>query len=174
VLPTFETERLRLRPRVAADLEACLAMDRDPQVTRFVPGPWADPQAHEAFVRARIARDWGTGLGYWSIVARHDPERFLGWILLLPVEGGTDTEIGWRLVRAAWGCGHATEAALPVAAHAFDTLKLARIVAEIHPGNVGSIRVAGKLGMRPAPGLAAEAGYRAFVATRDDFRARPA
>jgi hypothetical protein len=38
-LPTFRTSRLVVRPRVPADLEACLAMDRDPAVTRFVAGP---------------------------------------------------------------------------------------------------------------------------------------
>jgi RimJ/RimL family protein N-acetyltransferase len=32
----LETERLRLRPRVAADLEACLAMDMDPDVGRYL------------------------------------------------------------------------------------------------------------------------------------------
>ena len=40
-LPTFTTARLGLRPRSLADLDECLAMDRDPLVTKFIHGPWA-------------------------------------------------------------------------------------------------------------------------------------
>ncbi|WP_306028735.1 GNAT family N-acetyltransferase [Stappia sp. MMSF_3263] len=170
MLPDFSTERLFLRPRTIADLGACLAMDRDPEVTRFVAGPWADPKAHEAFVRARMLRDWGAGLGYWSIAARAAPDRFLGWILLLPLDGEEPgIEIGWRLARAAWGHGYASEAACPIVAHAFNTLLLSRIIAEINPGNAGSIRVAEKIGMQRDAVVPAEAGYISFVMTRDDF-----
>ena len=38
-LPTFTTARLTLRRRTLADLDACLAMDRDPLVTRPSPAP---------------------------------------------------------------------------------------------------------------------------------------
>ena len=46
MLPSFETERLLLRPRTMADFEACLAMNEDPEVMRFIPGPWDDPELH--------------------------------------------------------------------------------------------------------------------------------
>jgi RimJ/RimL family protein N-acetyltransferase len=42
----------------------------------------------------------------------------------------------------------ATEAARPVVSHAFATLKLAEVIAEIDPDNVGSLKVAEKLGLR--------------------------
>ena len=48
--PTFETARFNLRPRTLADTDACIAMDKEPGVTRFVRGPWDDPAAHRAFV----------------------------------------------------------------------------------------------------------------------------
>ncbi|MCZ4279819.1 GNAT family N-acetyltransferase [Kiloniella laminariae] len=110
-LPTFESERLLVRPRVLADLEDCLAMDRDPEVTRYIPGPWNDPQKHpndhpnnhRDFVLGRMTADYPAGLGYWSVVAKREnkareqareqageqdnsagqSEEFLGWILLL-------------------------------------------------------------------------------------------
>lgn len=147
-LPTFHTARLTVRPRTLADLPACLAMDRDPEVTRFVPRPWSDPASHEAFVRGRMEADYGRGLGYWSVVPRERPDHFLGWILLIPCDGiGPEIEIGWRFIRGAWGKGLATEAARPVLAHALGTLALDRVVAEIHPDNGGSVQVALKLGM---------------------------
>lgn len=137
-----------LRPRVMADFDACLAMDRDPCVTRFVPGPWNEPAAHERFLRERITEPYGEGLGYWSILARDRPDDFLGWVLLIPRDAiGPDIEIGWRLIRRAWGKGYATEAARPVVAHAFGTLCLPCIVADIHPRNTASMRVAEKIGL---------------------------
>jgi RimJ/RimL family protein N-acetyltransferase len=146
-LPTFRTDRLILRPRTAGDYDACLAMDRDPAVVRYVPGPWADAQAHQAFLRDRITRRYPDGLGYWCILPKESPDRFLGWVLLIPRDAvGPEVEIGWRLVQAAWGRGYASEAAAPIVRHGFETVGLDRIMAEIHPEHVRSQRVAEKLG----------------------------
>ena len=98
-LPTFRTSRLTLRQRDMGDLHACLAMDRDPLVTRFVRGPWEDPAAHRAFVEERIRHAYPPGMGYWSILA----PSFIGWILLTPLDlHGPEIEMGWRLIRKAW------------------------------------------------------------------------
>ena len=121
-LPTFDTARLTVTPRTLADLTACLAMDRDPEVTKFITGPWSDPDRHEAFVRERIETDFGEGLGYWSVFSRKRLDHFLGWVLLIPYDGvGPEIEIGWRFNRDAWGKGFATEAARPVLEHALNS-----------------------------------------------------
>jgi len=145
-LPSFETERLLIRPRRPADLEACLAMDRDPQVTRFIPGPWAEPERHRAFVTERIRRAYPPGLGYWTVLAKNG--EFLGWVLLLPLGEAGQVEIGWRLVRAAWGHGYATEAARCILGHALALPTVTTVVADIDAENAASHRVARKLGMR--------------------------
>ncbi len=147
MLPTVQTERLLLRPRSRADLEDCLAMDRDPLVTEFIPGPWSDPPAHRAFVISRMESGFPEGLGYWSIFGLAQPETFLGWVLLLPYSA-SEVEIGWRLARSGWGHGYTTEAASAILSHAFETVGLDRVVADIDPRNTASVRVAEKLGMR--------------------------
>ena len=122
-------------------------MDRDPLVTKFIHGPWADPIAHHAFVEARIRQAYPAGMGYWSILTS---ARFISSILLTPLDlHGPEIEIGWRLVHAAWGHGYATEAARPVLDHALHTLGLQRVAADIDPTNTGSISVARKLGLVP-------------------------
>jgi RimJ/RimL family protein N-acetyltransferase len=147
-LPTFSTERLALRARTLRDFEACLAMDRDPDVARFIAGPWNDPAEHERFLKGRIEADFGAGLGYWSVFSKQEPTRFLGWVLLIPRDAvGPEIEIGWRLNRDARGRGYATEAARAVMDHGLRELGLREIVADIHPHNSASIRVASKLGM---------------------------
>ncbi len=148
-LPCFDTARLRLRPRRADDLQACLEMDCDPEVTRYIPGPWKDPARHRAFVVERLRASYPAGFGYWTVLERAAPDRFLGWILLLPYRAvGEEVEIGWRLRRACWGRGYAVEAAAPVIRHACTGMGIATLVADIHAENRASIRVAEKLGFR--------------------------
>ena len=170
-LPSFETDRLHLRPRTMQDFDACLAMDRDPLVTRYITGPWDDAEAHEGFLRDRIARDFGPGLGYWSFFPKAEPGRFAGWILLIPYDGiGPEIDIGWRLTRADWGKGFATEAARPIVHHAFETIGLARVVADIDPRNQPSMHVAEKIGMKfIGEGQHDGQPCMSYVMTRDDF-----
>jgi RimJ/RimL family protein N-acetyltransferase len=68
--------------------------------------------------------------------------------MLIPDHGiGPDVEIGWRLVRKAWGRGIATEAARRLLTHAFAMVELPRVVADIASANRASQRVAEKIGM---------------------------
>ncbi|WP_043232586.1 GNAT family N-acetyltransferase [Bosea sp. LC85] len=146
---TFETERLLLRPRTLADTNDCLLMDREPEVTRYVSGPWSDASAHREFIENRTSSPWLPGMGYWTIMLRQEPAVFVGWVLLIPVDAvGPEIEIGWRLRQRFWGQGLATEAARPVLTHAFDVLKLPEVIAEIDPDNLGSLRVAEKIGLK--------------------------
>lgn len=155
--PTFETDRLLIRPRCIADLDACLKMDRDPEVTRFVPGPWFDPAAHQAFVLERMTAPYPSGFGYWTVTHLDEPDCLLGWILLLPDEHEPrNAEIGWRFVRNSWGKGYATEAARALLVHAHDHPVIQCVFAEIDPRNTGSIGVAEKLGMMACPAFRTE------------------
>jgi RimJ/RimL family protein N-acetyltransferase len=57
-------------------------------------------------------------------------------------------EVGWRLARAHWGRGYATEAARATVADGFERLGLAEIVSFTTPANLRSRAVMEKLGMR--------------------------
>jgi RimJ/RimL family protein N-acetyltransferase len=176
--PVFETRRLLLHPRTLADTEACIEMDREPGVARFVPeilrfvaGLSIDLQAHRSFVEARTRGPYPPGLGYWTVHPRSADNSFLGWVMLIPLDAvGPDIEIGWRLRPAAWGKGYATEAAAPVLRHGLAALRLAEIVSDIDPANLASVRVAEKIGLRrhrPTP-LLGETTAR-FALTREEF-----
>jgi len=147
-METLETARLILRPRDMGDFDACLAMDGDPEVIRYVAAPWRNEAEHFAFLKQRIAMRYPPGQGYWSIFAKEAPQAFLGWVMLCPCSvAGAEVEIGWRLNRAAWGHGYATEAAAPVLALGFAKGDMASVVADIHPDNHASLRVAEKIGL---------------------------
>ncbi len=141
------TQRLRLRPRTMADLEACVAMDLDPDVHRFIYGNRPpDPVQHRAQLRARIAAAWPAKGGIW-VVEWQDAPGFLGWCGLFPLEASGLIEIGYRYVPGAWGQGIATEAARAVLDHGFRDLGFDPIVAVTHPANLGSQHVLEKIGL---------------------------
>ena len=110
-----------------------------------------ESDAFAAFVRAGIeARGWGL----WAVeVVDVDP--FVGFVgLNVPSFEAHFTpavEIGWRLLRRAWGNGYATEAARAAAAFGFDELGLEEIVSFTTVANAPSRRVMERLGMTHDP-----------------------
>ena len=147
------TERLVLRRPRDSDLEGFALLCADAAVMRYIgtgrPLDRGTAERSFAIVQAHWARH-GTGLR--SAISREDGE-YLGFVGLAVVPersvAGGQTEIGWRLRRAAWGKGYATEGAVAVRDQAFGGLGLTTLVSLIQPANAASARVAEKLGMRP-------------------------
>jgi RimJ/RimL family protein N-acetyltransferase len=143
--PALESERLILRSRGLMDLEACVAINSDPRVMTYLGTPWP-PQSQRMHLAEQMSRDWGQGLGYWSIFRRDSPEDLLGWAGVVPLDDTPEIQIAYRLKPQAWNQGIATEAGSRILVHAFETLALPSVVALIHPGNQGSQHVIAKLG----------------------------
>src|SRR5512144_1030991 len=123
----LETMRLRLRRPDPADEADLVALDMDALVMRFVGSPAGIRTLDETVerVRQRIHTDHGPG-GWW-IVEGKDDGAFHGVGLLLPMPEGDDVEVGYRLARASWGRGIATEAAAALIDHAFASLALPKV-----------------------------------------------
>ena len=75
---------------------------------------------------------------------------YCGLFFFADVNGQPEVEVGYRLARAKWGHGYATEAAQAVRDYAFQTLGITRLIAIIAPATHASLRVAHKLGIRCA------------------------
>ena len=90
------------------------------------------------------------GYGPYAVVerARDQTIGYCGLFLFPDIDGVAEIEIGYRLARASWGRGFASEAARAVVAYAFEALRLPRLIALIDPANTASLRVASKIGMR--------------------------
>ncbi|MEA2153968.1 MAG: hypothetical protein QOE11_108 [Solirubrobacteraceae bacterium] len=144
----LRTERLRLRRWRDGDVAPMTAINRDPEVTRYLNAP--TDEAAVAIFCARAAEHWGThGFGHWAVELLDGG--FIGFTgvaypSFLPQVTGRP-ELGWRLARAAWGRGLATEAAVAARDDALGRLGLAELISIIHPANARSQSVARKLGM---------------------------
>ncbi len=155
----LQTARMRLEPCCEAHFEGLHAMNRLPEVMRYIGGGGPEtPEATRAMIERVQARwaDWG--YSWWSFLAQ-DTGQVLGAgaIQHLRPEAGPVTdfdalrsqplEIGWRLHPDFWRKGLASEAAQAMAAFAFDTLGAKELLAVRHPDNLDSQRVMERLGM---------------------------
>jgi RimJ/RimL family protein N-acetyltransferase len=113
-----------------------------------------DRSASDALAERLDADLAGRGWGLWAVeVPGVAP--FVGFVGLSPVPFDAPftpaTEVGWRLARAWWGRGYATEAARAALAVAFDELGLAEVVSFTVPANARSRAVMARLGMSHQP-----------------------
>ncbi|GAA2193144.1 GNAT family N-acetyltransferase [Micromonospora lupini] len=144
------TERLRLRRLTAADVDAIVELDSDPEVMRFLTGGVATPRAtvrDEQVPRLLAQYEQRPGLGRWAALDRAGGD-FLGWFALDPSEDGSEAELGYRLRRSTWGRGLATEGSRALVRYAFDTVGVRRVWAETMAVNERSRRVLVKAGLR--------------------------
>ncbi|EPX64376.1 acetyltransferase, GNAT family [Cystobacter fuscus DSM 2262] len=168
-LPTLETKRLRIRPLRMEDLDDCHRL--------YVDIGWADQAVgeDENLKRRREWLEW-TVRNYEQLARLYQPPygeraveleesgQFVGLVGLVPllapfgqlpsfgrVEGARfSAEVGlfWATAPAWQRRGYATEAARALVAHAFDHLKLGRILAGTQRDNTASLDVMRRLGMR--------------------------
>lgn len=152
-LPVLTGSRIRLRGMREADLHDFYALHSDLAVMRYWSFPaWTElTQAHDYFASAVGGRDAQRML-CWAITMHDaerdsDSDRLIGATTLLAInrEQGR-AEIGYALRSDHWHRGLAQEALRLVLAHAFDTLQLRRIEADIDPRNTGSCKLVERLG----------------------------
>ncbi len=170
--PELRTERLLLRRWRERDRGPFAAINRDADVVRFLPAPLTPAQSDDVIVgiEAHFERH---GYGLWALQRLAAPdaspapgapsppdapgaqgEQLLGFTGLNVVSFDAPftpaVEVGWRLARAAWGHGYATEAARAALRFGFERAGLEQVVAMTVPRNARSRAVMERLAMTHA------------------------
>jgi RimJ/RimL family protein N-acetyltransferase len=171
------TDRLVLRTFRLDDLPHYAALNAHPEVAEYLGGPLAREDSDEI---AEWANDvWEHDRMGLLAVERREDSTFLGMCGLhhqssLP----DDVEVAWRLGRAHWGNGYATEAAAAWLDYGFHTLGLPEIISMADRDNDRSLAVMRRLRMRydrtekiEDEGIVFEALIH--VITADEWRIRP-
>lgn len=146
----LQTPRLHLRPIVEGDIDALVALDSDPEVMRYVGGEPNPRRLYETTLMGRMTAWAGEPIGFFAAHLKQadPPGEFIGWFHLRPsVAEASILELGYRLRRAVWGQGLATEGSLALLRRAFFELDQPRVDACAMPENGGSIAVMKKCGM---------------------------
>jgi RimJ/RimL family protein N-acetyltransferase len=151
--PRIETERLILRRwDTAHDVDPYIEICADPEVMRYI-GDGSVLSSADTIERVeQYEATWREQSFGLFALERRDTGEFIGNAGLavpdfLP-EILPAVEIGWRLGRAHWGQGFATEAARAALAFAWDPVGLDRVVSVHAVGNDPSGNVMQKIGMQ--------------------------
>lgn len=145
----LRTPRLLLRQWQERDVASLAALNADPEVMRYFPQTIAESATRrsvEAWSAEIDARGWGN----WAVelLASGECIGFIG--LSVPGRALPFTpcvEVGWRLARAHWNQGLATEGAQRALDHAFGELGLDEVVSFTALPNLPSRAVMRKIGM---------------------------
>jgi RimJ/RimL family protein N-acetyltransferase len=184
-LETFlTTDRLVLRRFTVADVDLLHELDADPAVMRLLTNGKPTPRRtvrDEILPKIINGYEASPAHGRWAAVERSTGD-FLGWLALARPDDGdlSQADLGYRLRRAAWGQGYATEGSRALIRHAFTESGLWRVYADTMAVNSASRRVMEKAGLRyvrtfhlqfddPIPGT--ELGEVEYAVTRDEWLA---
>lgn len=144
--PPLRTERLLLRPFVAADADAIYTLQCNARVLRYWDSPpWTERGRADAFIAScRKMEEDGSGA---RLAIETDDGRFIGWCAMFGWNPAfRSLGIGYCFHEAAWGKGYATEAVRAMLRWAYESLDLNRVEAELDTRNGASARVLEKLG----------------------------
>lgn len=146
------TKRLRFRTWLETDRQPFAELNADPVVMEFFPKT-LDRAESDAFVD-RIERHLGgRNYGLWAVELLAN-QKFIGYIGFnytgFQSEFTPCIEIGWRLARAFWGKGYATEGATACLKYGFAQLRFDKVYSFTSVLNKRSERVMQKIGMHRA------------------------
>jgi RimJ/RimL family protein N-acetyltransferase len=117
-----------------------IELDSDPEVMRHINGG-------RPTTRADAERRLRDAAGFMFIATDASSDEFLGWFSIRP-STSTERELGYRLRRAVWGRGLATEGALEMIGFAFADPMVERVWAQTMTVNTASRRVMERSAMR--------------------------
>lgn len=142
--PILVTEHLILRPPSGDDLDGWADFHADSETMRFLGGPIGRAAAWRML--CTMAGAWHIrGYSMFSMIER-STGRWVGRTGPWQPEGWPGTEVGWGVLAEFAGRGYAREAAIASIDFAFDLLGWDEVIHCIDPDNVGSIRLAERLG----------------------------
>lgn len=140
----LETERLVLRPPRIEDFDSYAANMTDAEAARFIGGQQSRALAWRGLLQ--LAGAWPIqGFSMFSVIEKASG-RWIGRLGPWYPEGWPGPEVGWGLVRDAWGKGYALEGCIAAINWTFANLDWTKMVHSIHPDNAPSKALARRLG----------------------------
>jgi ribosomal-protein-alanine N-acetyltransferase len=146
---SLATERLRIDPLVMEDVTDFLALYGDEGVMRYLPVPPLQDVTEAGALLSKFVERMAAGEQFrWAIRTRDD-DRVIGALKLdKPFDPSRSSEVGYMLVKEAWGKGYALEATSALIDYAFNVLGRHRLEALIYAENTPSRKLVERLGFR--------------------------
>ena len=140
----LQTANLTIVPCKPEDSADFIALEGDPEVMRFLTGGRIGALMQSSIADTYL-RPRGTEPHVWT-ARRARSNSFVGWFCLWPEDAGV-AELGYRLRRAQWGQGLASEGASALIDWGFNVAGYDKIIASTMAANQASRRVLEKCGL---------------------------
>lgn len=129
------------------DAESIYLLNLDPEVIKYTCDlPFESVEKAKDFIE-NYNHYKLYGFGRWAVIGKSDNE-FLGWCGLKYTAELNEYDIGFRFFKKYWNQGFATEAAIKCLEIGFKEFKMKEIVGRAMKGNIASIKVLEKIGMK--------------------------
>src|SRR5579871_420413 len=145
----LQTERLNLRPLNPGDARAVHLMMSDAEVMAYWDvGKVEDPAVTGDIVQRQLNEMEAERGFFWAMEGNGD-HMFVGVCDISEIDRRhARAEVGFMVGRRNWGEGYTFEAMHAVISHAAIVLRLRKLEARTHIGNVHSVRLLERLGFR--------------------------
>lgn len=147
--PTLVTERLILRKLAVSDYTDMYEYSKMPETCRYLLwSPHDTPRFTKKYL-SYLQGQYRNGLFYDFAVVEKESGKMIGTCGFTSFDlANNSAEVGYVLSPRFWGKGYAAEALRCVMRFGFRELELHRMEAKIIDGNIASMRVVEKCGMR--------------------------
>lgn len=144
----LHTQRLRLEPLNDSHFDGLYAINRFPEVMRYITGTPDTPELTQAMIERAKIKWLERGHSWWACIDRESGTMVgTGCVQHIEYNPNNPLELGWRLHPDQWGKGYASEAAREMTRFAFETLNAQLLCAVCHQENADSATVMKRLGM---------------------------
>lgn len=146
----LHTENLTLRRLVSDDIESFVRFMTDENAVRYMPFP-PEQKTREG---ASSMIEWVMGsydtknAVFVMAITRKGDDAYIGSTGANSVEDSDAIEFFYTLLPEYWGQGYGTEAARRIVRYLFEEVNAPRVVANVFPDNIPSVRVLEKLGFQ--------------------------
>jgi len=148
-MPILETKRLLLRTLTMDDLDELYTLYKDANVRKYFPEGTLTYEETKEELEWIIDVYYGQyGYGLWATIYKETGD-FIGRCGLLPwtIEERQEVEVAYLFAEKYWRQGLGTEVAQAIARYGFEQLQLPRLICMMYEENIGSVKVAEKMGM---------------------------
>lgn len=174
----LESKRLTTRFLNEDDIPAWCEYFTDPENCRFLPLP--DVQSIEQKARIMVnyalTRYKNNTLGLQALISKDTGELIgMSGLLVQQINGVSQIEVGYHLLKRFWGKGYAIEAARLFRDYGFKNSDTPTIISIINPLNEPSKKVAQRNGMQLLEQDVAfrDSSYEVFAITREEWKKIP-
>ncbi len=156
----LESDRLILRQFVENDLDNLFDLNSDSEVMRYINGglPISYHDIEKNLSKYLESYEKNAYLGFWAAMEKAN-NKFIGWFHFLTTTNfnylaefnlvtGDEIALGYRLRRASWHKGFASEGSKAIIDKGFSELGVTKVVSWALVENKASIRVMEKAGLK--------------------------